>query len=80
MSEMPFEYEPGTARQILEDHGLTEVAIDGVLYRHAHELAEKIRELPLSTAVMAFGGIAAESQRRGFNLAADLIDPETSGS
>ena len=67
MSDLPFEYEPGTARQILADHGLTEVAIDGVLYRHAHELAEKIRQAPFEPHLL---------QRHQRYRAARIIDPQ----
>jgi hypothetical protein len=70
---MSFEHEPGTARQILEDHGLTEVAIDGVLHRHAHELAEKIRAVGTTWEGMSDYAAATAG---AFREAADLIDPE----
>lgn len=68
MNDFSFEYEPGTARQILADHGLTEVAIDGVLHRHAHELAEKIR----LHKDEARGAVQAT---KVVDFCADLIDP-----
>jgi hypothetical protein len=52
-------------REILAACGLHAGAIDGVLDLHAHELAEKQRQLPLS---------GAEAGVR--DVLANLIDPE----
>lgn len=50
--------------------------LDRTLREHAHELAEKIRALPLSPYAKFTGGAVADAQGAALKAAADLIDPE----
>jgi hypothetical protein len=70
----PFEYEPPHARTILADHGLPEDVIDGVLAVHAHELAERLRNVHTTSDGDEWNWWDAATIPAS---CADLIDPST---
>lgn len=61
--------EPITAREMLEEHGIPEDVIDGILCIHAHELAEEIR-------TEADTWEAWPEKTVAMHVAANFIDPE----
>lgn len=71
---MSTNYEPPSARQILWEYGVPEDVIDGVLCRHASELAEKIRSSQLDDS-----GSGVRCCTTMIEFAADYIDPEKGG-
>lgn len=68
--------EPLTVAEMLEDYGVPEDVIDGILSQHAHELAEKIRLRATDRAAIPRDRLSSGECRDDW--AADLIDPEVS--
>jgi hypothetical protein len=58
--------------------GEADELLNGFLAKHAALLAERIKSQQLPSAVLAFGGVVAESWRDAVNRSADLIYPEGS--